>query len=122
MTPSLRAVWQRALVAAIVCVVAIVIIFLARWIVHVQEESATLAAAQRLVMILEDHRQRYGRFPGSLTNLFTDSAGSSNRRAPAVLGRFDYRSDGQSYELKFEAGGPVVLNRTAIASDQIPGR
>ncbi|MBC8003063.1 MAG: hypothetical protein H7X97_10800 [Opitutaceae bacterium] len=111
MTSSSRARWHSVLVTAVVCLVAGVLVFLGRWIVHTQENSATLAAAERLVMILEDHRSKHGHFPQSLTNLFGDSESATNRRPPKVLDRFEYRTDGRSYELKFDAGHPVVLNR-----------
>ena len=113
MSPSHRAGWQRILVTAIVCAVVGILIFLTRWIIQTQEHSTTLAAAQRLVVLLEDHRSKHGLFPQSLTNLFFDSASITNSQPPKVLGRFEYRSDGRSYELKFDAGRPVVLNRKA---------
>ena len=122
MTPTSRANWQRVIVTVIVCMVVGAIIFVARWIVHTQQNSATLAAAERLVVFLEDHHTKYGTFPGSLTNLFMDSASPSNSRPPEVLGRFDYRSDGRSYELKFEAGRPVVLTRKASPTNQASDR
>lgn len=111
MRPSNRTGWQRVLGPVLVCAVVGMLLFLGRWIFRAQEESATLGAAQRLVIILEDHRSKHGHFPPSLTELFVDSASSSNNRPPQVLERFDYRSDGRSYELRFVAGEPMVLNR-----------
>lgn len=106
--------------AVIVCTVLGVIIFLARSIIHSQEDSATLATARRLVVILEDHRRNQGRFPASLANLFMNSDGSSSNLPAQLAGRFEYHTDGQSYELKFEAGGPMILSRRGSAPNLVP--
>ena len=110
---------QRVFLAVIVCAMAGVLIFLACWMVKTQEDSATLAAAQRLVMSLEDYQNQHGRFPESLTNLLSLTTNTSGGRLPEIFARFDYSSDGRSYQLKCEAQGPVVLRRAANAA--VPG-